>query len=330
MTPEWLAERRKGIGGSDVHHVLGEAPYGCPRWLFYDKLAFEPDYMRDHPGFLRRGQLLEPLIADEYSMMTGKKVRRRNQPVVTPGRQWERVNIDRQIVGDARGPGVLECKSMGEWAFGPMKREGLPVAHVLQLQWGLMVTGYTWGAFAILEPASWECLPFEQVRNERLIESVRRAGERFWNNNIVPKIAPDPLPDENDVRCESCEFRRTCRGQIAPQQYLRPEITNPIPKDETLAEIVGDFVAARDARDEAVRTFDIVSDALKVKIGERRYLQVPLEGQPPAKIAFNQQDDGKVWDTDWLDKNRPELFQQAWKRRKGARPLKVTIKENHL
>jgi predicted phage-related endonuclease len=39
----WLAERKKGIGGSDAASILSEG-YGCPRALFYDKAGVEPDY----------------------------------------------------------------------------------------------------------------------------------------------------------------------------------------------------------------------------------------------------------------------------------------------
>ena len=35
---EWLAYRRKGIGGSDVAALLGISPWRTARDLFYDKL----------------------------------------------------------------------------------------------------------------------------------------------------------------------------------------------------------------------------------------------------------------------------------------------------
>lgn len=39
---EWLAYRRKGIGGSDVASALGLSPYRTKRELYYDKIGVEP------------------------------------------------------------------------------------------------------------------------------------------------------------------------------------------------------------------------------------------------------------------------------------------------
>ena len=43
----WLKERRKGLGGSDVHNLFpDESRYGCPLRLWFDKTDIEPDYKR--------------------------------------------------------------------------------------------------------------------------------------------------------------------------------------------------------------------------------------------------------------------------------------------
>lgn len=318
---EWLAARRLGVGGSDMHHVMEEGSYACKRWLYYDKRGVDPDYNRDNELLFRRGHALEPLIADEYEAATGKKVRRVPMRIVKT-RPWERVNCDRQIIGDPRGPGVLEIKSMGEWAFRPVKREGLPVAHVLQLQWAMAVTGYKWGAFAVLEPASWELLTFEMDRKDDLIAAMRDAAERFWIA-VQDGNAPAPLAD-GDKRCESCEFRKTCRGDVAPMQYERPEVGHPAPVDETVGEVVADYLAAKDAEDNAERTVAMVRAQLEKQLGERQRVEVP---SMRAKVSFTRSNDGWVWDTDWLDRHHPELFTQARKIRKGARRLTVTVPE---
>jgi len=315
---DWLAERRTGIGGSDVHHVMNERPYGCARYLYYDKTGAEPDYNNENEGLFKRGHKLEPIIAAEYEEATGKKVRRM-QTRVNTDRPWERVNCDRQIVGDPRGPGVLECKSMGAHAFSPVKRDGLPAAHVLQLQWALMVTGYKWGAFAVLEPASWELLTFEMERNEPLIASIGHEAAVFWAR-IRAKRIPPQLENEDDTRCQSCVYRKTCRGSVATMQIAEPEITHPVEQDDTLAEIVQDYWAAKEAVAQADAVYDMVAAALKDRIGERQAIEVP---SLMARISYKQQKDSLTWDGKFLDRHHPELKATCSKVKKGGRALTV-------
>lgn len=62
---EWLAYRRKGIGGSDVAALLGISPWRTARDLFYDKLniAVVEDH-EDNWVALEMGHLLEPLVSE--------------------------------------------------------------------------------------------------------------------------------------------------------------------------------------------------------------------------------------------------------------------------
>lgn len=95
------------------------------------------------------GRVLEPEIARRYCEVTGRKVRR--QPMLRhKEHEWMLANVDRQIVGDPRGPGILEVKTTN--AFGTVvgSEDDLPDHYYAQLQHYLMVTGYRWGSFAFL------------------------------------------------------------------------------------------------------------------------------------------------------------------------------------
>ena len=72
---EWLAYRRKGIGGSDVAALLGISPWRTARDLFYDKLniAVVEDH-EDNWVALEMGHLLEPLVAKIFHHRTGYKI----------------------------------------------------------------------------------------------------------------------------------------------------------------------------------------------------------------------------------------------------------------
>ena len=69
---EWLAWRRKGIGGSDAAAILGISPWRTARDLYDDKLGIAS--AQDDSGnwvALEMGHLLEDLVARIFSQKTG-------------------------------------------------------------------------------------------------------------------------------------------------------------------------------------------------------------------------------------------------------------------
>ena len=72
---EWLAYRRRGIGGSDVAAILGISPFRTARDLYDDKLNIAS--AADDAGnwvALEMGHLLEPLVAQIFAKKTGLEV----------------------------------------------------------------------------------------------------------------------------------------------------------------------------------------------------------------------------------------------------------------
>lgn len=60
---EWLAYRRKGIGGSDAAAVLGISPFRTGVDLYYDKLGLPVDDSDENWVAMEMGNLLEDLVA---------------------------------------------------------------------------------------------------------------------------------------------------------------------------------------------------------------------------------------------------------------------------
>lgn len=72
---EWLAYRRRGIGGSDVAAIFGISPFRTARDLYDDKLNIAS--AADDAGnwvALEMGHLLEPLVAQIFTKKTGLEV----------------------------------------------------------------------------------------------------------------------------------------------------------------------------------------------------------------------------------------------------------------
>lgn len=309
---QWLAERRKGIGGSDAAAVLTEG-YGCPRALFLDKSGVEPDFQHTEAelGLFERGHALEPIIARKFVEKTGLKVRR--MPTrVSAERPWMRVNVDRCIetVDPAEGPGYLECKTANEHVFQNMLEEGMPPHYVLQVQHGLAVTGWRWGYFAVLEPYTFRFLSFRYERDEALIAVLNSAEEAFWQQVQAGEI-PAKLADFNDSRCEKCVYRRGCRNAEALPAKPKQKPRYLPDGDATLAALVAGIKRAEAQIDELETTRETLREGVKALLGDRSHVLVPSQG---VKLNLGTQSGRLMWDGRALDAEHPELAAQ-YKRR---------------
>lgn len=191
----WLEERRKGLGGSDSPVVLGVSPFKTQQDLWAEKRGLVLD-VEPTPA-MKRGTVLEPLVADMYSEATGRKVRRVNQILQHKEYDFMLANIDREIVG-AGLPGVLEIKCPGLKVFSECKRQGVPDYYQIQLQHYMAVTGRQWGALAVFNAERWELVFFDVKRDEEIINMIVVKDAEFWQmvlNNEIPALTDTPIID---------------------------------------------------------------------------------------------------------------------------------------
>ncbi len=199
----WLEQRRTGIGGSDVAALLGKDPFGGnPATLYDDKLGLVPD--EPPTPVMEAGRILESTVAMLYSEATDRKIR--SQPMRRHKEHPFMVgNIDRQILKDPRGPGVLEIKCPGLKVFADAKAYGLGVAYILQMQHYLEVFGYAWGSFAVFGRERWKLLHFDVERDADVGAFLVEEETKFWraveNRERPSEVAPD-LPDLPEVSGE--------------------------------------------------------------------------------------------------------------------------------
>jgi putative phage-type endonuclease len=144
---EWLALRRTGIGGSDIAALLGMNRYTSPYELYLDKRGELPDMPRSET--LERaatwGHLHEPLIAAQFTGLTGLKTRRVGL-IRHESEPWMLASLDRQVGGCPDGPCALEIKNRSAYKasdWGPSgDPDGVPDTEALQTHWYMTVTGY--------------------------------------------------------------------------------------------------------------------------------------------------------------------------------------------
>jgi predicted phage-related endonuclease len=324
---EWLEERRKGFGGSDVAAALDESEFGCRRRLGYDKQGVPEDYPQDEDGVIRRGRELEPIVARLFEEKTGWKVVRR-QSVAHPLYPWARVSIDREILTAREvklpdgtvltdpGVGVLEIKTRGGWQFKRVQRDGAFVADLLQLQWGMFVRQRAWGALAVLNPDTFALETFNMGYDSRLIEGVLPPIRDLWEK-IQAGVLAERL-DPTDRRCGRCAWRRTCQGEALSAGVPADDAKEPIVRDDSFLELVTDREELKRLIAEHEGVLEAVEARLKAKLGDMQAVEV--DGY---RVYYRQQRDSEMVDGKLLKAKFPDVYEQVKKFRRGARPLRV-------
>ncbi len=241
----WLAERRTGIGGSDIAAILGVSPYRTAVDVWMDKTGRATKIEENEAMYW--GTVLEDIVAREYARRTGIKVERINRIVRKPGSEWMLANLDRICWQDGQMPVVrrtgrivsrhaLECKTASAWKSDVWNHAEdigdtpLPVEYTAQVMWYMAVADLDVVDVAVLIGGQ----KYAQHRVERDDETIRAMVERaeaFWFGNVVAGIAPAPV-NSDDAKSlfpsddgQSIEADDDMLYDIRQAQSIKQEIT---------------------------------------------------------------------------------------------------------
>lgn len=192
---EWLALRRRGIGGSDAGAILGLNPYQSAYGVWCDKLGLT-DEQPDSEA-MRQGRDFEAYVAQRFCEATGKKVRRCNAMLAHPDHPFLLANVDRLIAGEDAG---LECKTASALSRTDYAAGDVPPQHYVQCQHYLAVTGLSRWYLAILVLGR-AFYTFEIERDDMEIAALIDAEKAFWEGNVLSNTppAPDGSPRAKEV-----------------------------------------------------------------------------------------------------------------------------------
>jgi putative phage-type endonuclease len=185
---QWLVERKRGIGASEVAAVLGLNPYRTAYQVWEEKVSPEVEQIPENAA-MHFGNKLEQVVADEFAERTGRTVRRDLKIRIHPEHGFLFCSLDRTIVAlNGEGPGVLECKTASSFATKSWESE-IPPQYFVQVQAQLAVTGYTWGVLALLIDGR-DFRTFEIKRDEDVIRMQTERLVEFWQKNVCAKVPP--------------------------------------------------------------------------------------------------------------------------------------------
>lgn len=274
---QWLAERRQGIGASDIAAVLGISPFATPLELYLDKIGETPD-KEDEPQ-MRRGRRLEPLVLDFYAEETGRAVTRQQECVVG-AEPWMRATLDGF---DAAAVAPVEAKTVNAFAaqdFGDAWTDEVPLNYAAQVHWQMMLTDAGTGYLAALIGSD-DFRIFELKRDRDLEKMLVARAREFWQR-VQDRRPPDPVTLE-DV---GLLYRR--------DKGLTIEATPEI------AAIVGDLKALKAEIKQREARADHLAMQIKAAMGDAAIL-LGANGKPLATWKNNKDGVTTDWEGAFLD-----------------------------
>lgn len=220
---EWLAYRRKGIGGSDVAALLGISPWRTARDLFYDKLniAVVEDH-EDNWVALEMGHLLEPLVAKIFQHQTGYKIYQIKKMFQHPEYLWMLADVDYFVELPDGSTAILEIKTTNYnakdnwWLNG---EETIPAYYECQGRHYMAVMDVDRCFFCCLYGNNaQECIIRDMRRDLAYEDEMIFLEQDFWENHVLTRTPP-PYTEDGDLVIESV------RRYTGPADKEAPAVT---------------------------------------------------------------------------------------------------------
>ena len=294
MSPDretWLAERRTGIGGSDVAAILGLSKWSTPLAVYLDKIGEAPAVEDNGP--MRWGRYLEPVIRQAYSDETGRNVRVMDM-IRHPTREYMLANID-GFTDDGRLLEIKTARTAEGW--GEVGTDQIPTPYLFQVQHYLEVTGFEFCDVAVLIGGS-DFRLYEVGVDPELCRMIVEAEAEFWSR-VQRREPPEPV---------------TMADAIA--RWGRSSLTETLEADET---VLGAIELLRNARVKKAEVEAIEENAKAVimcALGERD----TLVGQDGKTLAtWKAQAGAKRLDTKALKELRPTVYAEFEKQGEPVR-----------
>lgn len=173
---EWKALRSRYIGGSDAAAVVGMNAYVSPYSLWAEKTGRLPGFSGNLATEV--GAYLEEFVAQKFSEVTGKKVRRANQSFLNSDYPWAIANIDREIIGEDAG---LEIKTTDSVNMRKFRGGEYPENYYVQCVHYMAVTGkQRWYLAVLIGNRDFKLFTIERDNDE--IAALMAVEADFWEH----------------------------------------------------------------------------------------------------------------------------------------------------
>ncbi len=294
---QFLIERQKGIGGSDVAAIMGLSPWKTPLDVYLEKknpisMEDDSDLIKDKPE-LARGRRCEKYILEEYSERMSYKLSP-GRLVIHPDYPILRGNIDAFVEGQNV---IVEAKSVGG-SLSSWDSE-IPIYYKTQVAFYAMITNCESVDLPVLFDR-WQYACFVYYRDHSFEERILKACLDFWNNHILTDIPPPP-------------------SNLKDIQSLYPKSE---PKGCDVTELIHDNLLALYSIKKRIKMLSESEEIYKLNIMEyMKDAETILDGVNI--LATWKTQNRSILDIDRLKKEYPKLYSKLYSKYKKDQTIRV-------
>ena len=305
-------DRQQFLGGSECAAVMGMSEWSTPVTVWLRKTGqFKPDDAdRKRERIFDRGRREEPHIINDLVELCGIKITKRSTPEA-PNRypdpehaflaaeidaEWEvtaeavarlaaerGIEIPEELIGTTQN---VEAKTAHPFVarkkFGDEGTDEIPIEYYCQAMHGLMVTGRQVCLVALRVYVD-DPILYVVHRDEAQIAAMREKEVRFWHENVLAKVAPEPLRIE--------DVQLLLRPGIASKREATPEVAAWVQTLRTLRARKATFEEGIDAIQFELGRFLLGADAMEKPKPEnlgKHFIYV--DGKPALWLSQEHQD----------------------------------------
>lgn len=185
---EVIKKEIMGIDGVDLCAIMGVSKGRNIHEVYLDKIqntANNDTKINDSEAYYWDCTMKE-VNAKEFSIRSGKKVRKEKNQLIDEEYSFMVGNIDRRIIGENS---ILICKT--ENAFVPAKWTGdeLPEEYILECQHYMRIAKSNKCYVSSL--INGKRFSYKEIlRDEKIINMIIKIEKDFWFNNVLKKVPP--------------------------------------------------------------------------------------------------------------------------------------------
>lgn len=248
----FLTQRKKGIGGSDIAAILGVSKFKTALDVYLSKTTDQPEQKGEH---LYWGHALENPIIDRFIRDTGALVIRQPEMRRHPDYEWAIANADALITNGDTIKAILEIKTSSafksrEW--GADDTDEVPIEYIAQVQWYMWIYDVQEAYLAALIGGN-QYRQYHIQRDDELIAMLAEKAQAFWQNHVIPRIPPEPqdgadaqklYPHDNGDTAEADSDTLTAYAELRELKAQEKELKAQIAAREDLLKIkIGNYSA---------------------------------------------------------------------------------------
>lgn len=196
-SPEWLAERRNGIGASEMAVILTDEdgapinPFASPHALWEEKTGRAEGFQGNYPS--RRGQHMESFVIAEFAAQNPGYIVETppdDLPSILAHPDYPIVRCSLDALAHSKAESiVVEAKAItrrqaSEWDHGEV-----PDYYLVQVQAQMLVTGLENARIVVDVAGTYEerFIP----RNDQFCAHLLEKATQWWQSHIVEDIEPE-------------------------------------------------------------------------------------------------------------------------------------------